>query len=89
MEKYHLRWKSFVNNVTNTFSNLRTDSDFCDVTLVGDDRALVAAHKLVLSSSSDYFKRILRQKQGINGQLVLCLEGVTFGVPSKVRLVII
>ena len=78
MEKYHLIWKSFVNNVTNTFSNFRTDNDFCDVTLVGDDRALVAAHKLVLSSSSDYFKRILRQKQGINGQLVLCLEGVTF-----------
>ncbi len=48
MEKYHLRWKSFLNNVTNTFSNLRTDSDFCDVTLVGDDRALVAAHNSML-----------------------------------------
>ena len=78
MEKYYLRWKSFVSNVTNTFSNLRTDNEFYDVTLVGDDRALVPAHKLVLSSSSDYFKNIMKQNQGLTGQLVVCLEGVSF-----------
>ena len=77
MEKYQLRWKSFVNNLTNTFNNLRADNDFCDVTLVGDDRALVPAHRLVLLSSSQYFKNILKQKQS-NSQLVLCLEGVSF-----------
>lgn len=77
MEKYQLRWKSFVNNLTNTFHDLRADNDFCDVTLVGDDRALVPAHRLVLLSSSEYFKNILKQKQS-NSQLVLCLEGVSF-----------
>ena len=79
MENYQLRWKSFVNNLTNTFNNLRADNDFCDVTLVGDDRALVPAHRLVLLSSSEYFKNILKQKQSqSNSQLVLCLEGVSF-----------
>ena len=79
MEKYALRWKNFQSNVINSFRNVRADEDFSDVTLVGDDRAPVSAHKLVLASSSDYFKNILKHKQGSNAQLILCLEGVTFG----------
>ena len=79
MEKYALRWKNFQSNVINSFRNVRADADFSDVTLVGDDRAPVPAHKLVLASSSDYFKNILKQKQESNAQLILCLEGVTFG----------
>ena len=78
MEKYALRWKNFQSNVINSFRNVRVDEHFSDVTLVGDDRALVPAHKLVLASSSDYFKNILKLKQGSNAQLILCLEGVTF-----------
>ena len=79
MERYELKWKNYQSNVIKSFSNLRTDNDFYDVTLVGDDRALVSAHKLVLASCSEYFKNILKQKQGLNNQLVLCLDGVSFG----------
>ena len=58
-KKFNLKWKGFQSNVTNTFKTLRTFDHFYDVTLVSDDQQQVSAHKVVLASSSEYFKNIL------------------------------
>ena len=59
MEKFSLKWNDFSSNVQKSFQNLRKEEDFFDVTLVGDDSKHVTAHKLVLASSSEYFKMVL------------------------------
>ena len=43
------------------FSALRLEKDFYDVTLVTDDDVQISAHKLILASSSGFFKSIFRK----------------------------
>ena len=74
MEKFSLKWNDFSLNVHNSFQNLRKEEDFYDVTLVSDDQKQVSAHKVVLSSCSEYFKNILKQNK--HSQPLLCLEGI-------------
>jgi len=74
-EKFCLKWNDFQANVTKSFSNLRKEDDFFDVTLVSDDKQQVSAHKLVLSSCSDYFKSIFKQNK--HSHPLLCLEGIS------------
>merc|ERR1712098_727750 len=73
-EKYHLKWNDFHRNIGATFSNLQKEDDFCDVTLVGDDYVPISAHKVVLSSCSEYFKNILKLNK--HSHPLLCLENV-------------
>ena len=63
MEKFSLKWNDFSTNVKKSFQNLRKEEDFFDITLVGDDCKHVMAHKVVLSSSSEYFKNIFSHMQ--------------------------
>ena len=74
-EQFSLRWNDFHSNVSKTFSALRTEEDFQDVTLVSADLQQVSAHKVVLSACSKYFKNILQQNRHSNP--LLCLDGVT------------
>ena len=61
-EKFSLNWNDFHSNVViKSFSKLRHDEDFYDVTLVGDDLQQISAHKVALSACSEYFENILRQ----------------------------
>jgi len=75
-EKFSLKWNDFQPNIAKSFTKLRQENDFYDVTLVSDDQRQVFAHKVVLSSCSEYFKTVLKQNKHHN--LLLCLEGVTF-----------
>ena len=61
MEKCSVSWDDFQANVSKSFSVLRKDQDFFDVTLVSEDDIFVKAHKVVLSASSEFFKNILHQ----------------------------
>ena len=74
-EKFSLKWDDFHSNISKTFSALRTENDFQDVTLVSADLQQVSAHKVVLSACSKYFKNILQQNRHSNP--LLCLDGVT------------
>ena len=77
MEKFSLKWNDFSANVHKSFQNLRKEEDFCDITLVGDDCKHVTAHKLVLSSSSEYFKMVLsNNKKYFQSHPLVCLEGL-------------
>ena len=76
-EKFCLKWNDFQTNVSNTFRKLRKSEHFYDVTLVSDDQQQVSAHKVVLSSSSEYFKTILTSNT--HSHPMLCLSGVNKG----------
>ena len=62
-EKLCLQWNDFKDNVIASFGNLREDNDFTDVTLACEDGKQVEAHKVILSSSSPFFQKILKRNQ--------------------------
>ena len=74
MEKFSLKWNDFQTNVSSSFSKLRTERDFFDVTLVSDDEVHISSHKVVLSASSDFFKNILRKSS--HSSPLIYLSGV-------------
>jgi len=74
-EKFNLKWNNFQSNVSRSFSLLRTEQEFFDVSLVSEDQKMMSAHKLVLSASSPYFKHVLTQNK--HSHPLLCLEGVS------------
>ena len=76
-EKFNLKWNDFQSNVSRTFSLLRSEEEFFDVSLVSDDQKMMSAHKLVLSASSPYFKHILTNNK--HSHPLLCLDGVSSG----------
>ena len=75
-EKFCLKWNDFQSSVSQSFSKLQTESHFNDVTLVSEDGIQMAAHKLVLSASSSFFKKILIENPHANPLLYLG------GIPS-------
>ena len=81
-EKFCLKWNDFHQNITKTFSNLRSEEDFFDVTLVSDDNRQLSAHKVVLSSCSEYFKNILNQNK--HSHPLLCLANTSFEEMSQI-----
>jgi len=74
-EKFCLKWNDFQENTLKTFSNLRNEEEFFDVTLVSEDQKQMMAHKVVLSSSSQYFKNILKTNK--HSHPMLCLTGLS------------
>ena len=78
METTSLKWKDFQSNVTKSFQKLRQEKDYSDVTLIGDDYQPLWAHKVVLSSSSEYFKNVLYSSRNYSNP-VLCMEGLNKG----------
>ena len=75
-EKFCLRWNDFQSNVIRTFSSIRNEENFHDVTLVSSEGRQVSAHKVVLTSCSDYFKTILTSSRNRVGSMILCLENI-------------
>ena len=55
-EKFLITVDDFHRNISRTFSSLRKEEDFFDVTLVSDDGVHILAHKVVLSASSEFFQ---------------------------------
>ena len=74
-EKFCLKWNDYNSNISKSFSKLRNEESFYDVTLVSDDQKQISAHKVVLSACSEYFKNIL--KQNVNPNRLLCLDGIS------------
>ena len=66
-----MKWNDFQTNASQSFSALRKEGHFSDVTLVSDDEKHIAAHKLVLSASSDFFKNILQKESHPNPLIYL------------------
>ena len=74
-DKFALHWNDFQSNAVKNYSKLRNNSEFMDVTLVGDDHKLISAHKIILTSCSEYFRSILSKHKHSNP--LICLDGVS------------
>ena len=64
-DNFCLKWNDFQENIKTTFVELRGDKDLVDVTLACEDGE-IEAHKVILSSCSPFFKRLLKR---INKQI--------------------
>ena len=62
-EKLCLKWNDFQENISSTFGDLRDDKDFTDVTLACEDGMQLEAHKVILASSSPFFRDILKKNK--------------------------
>ena len=57
---FNLSFDQFETTTTNTFKDLLTDEQFTDVTLACADDQQIKAHKVILSSCSPLFRKILK-----------------------------
>ena len=62
-DKFCLKWNNFQTNITSSFSGMRMDSDFFDVTLACDGDKKIMAHKVILAASSSFFGDLLKHNQ--------------------------
>ena len=67
----------FAANSATIFQDLMEDDQFKDVTLVSEDDKQIDAHKVILSSSSGFFKRLLGRNMKHQHPLIF-LKGVTY-----------
>ena len=74
-EKISLKSSDFQLNISQSFSALRLDKELCDVTLLTEDQVEILAHKFVLSSSSSFFKSIVRRNS--HSDLLIYLNEVS------------
>ena len=58
-EKCYLNWKDFQRNRASSFQEMREFQEFADVTLVCEDNQRLEAHKVILSSASNFFRSVL------------------------------
>ena len=85
VEKFCLRWNDFHGNVSRSFASIRESNHFFDCTLTTDDdddddtySEYLRAHKVILSASSDLFKKILTKKSLCeNPNPVVYLRGIS------------
>ena len=62
-EKLCLKWNDFHNYAIETFTKLRTELDFTDVTLACEGGQQIEAHKVVLYCSSPFFEDLLKNNR--------------------------
>ena len=72
-EKLRLKWNDFHENIKVSFTELRDDKDFSDVTLACEDLEL-ETHKVILSSCSPFFRRVF--KRSMHQHLLLYMRGL-------------
>ena len=74
MEKYNIGWNTHPTHLVQTSTELYVSKQFADVTLVSDDMIQTMAHRTVLSSASNVFKKLLLINTG--AQPLLYLKGI-------------
>ena len=74
-EKLCLNWNDFAANIINTLYDLKENKDFTDLTLVCADKQ-VEVHKVVLASSSNFFRRIMKDIK--HSHPLIYLSGIKF-----------
>ena len=80
-EKLCLKWNDFQDIVQASFAELRSDNDFTDVTLACEDQS-IKAHKVVLASSSPFFKKLL--KSHLHPQPLIYMRGMKLSVLTAI-----
>ena len=62
-DKICLQWNDFQKTVVSSFRSLREERECTDVTLACEDGQQVGAHKVVLKSSSRFFRELLKSNK--------------------------
>ena len=62
-EKFVIKWNDFQQNIASSYKELRTDSDFCDVSLVCEEDVQIQAHRVILTASSPFFSGVLKRSK--------------------------
>ena len=81
--KFSLTWNEFEQNIRVSFKALREEQKLFDVVLATDDGHQIQAHKVILSSGSDFFSNIFSKCNQPNmliylkGIAILELENIT------------
>ena len=75
-EQLSLQWDDFKDNISSTFAELRGGKDFSDVTLVSEDGKQIETHKIILASSSPFFKNVLIKNK--HQHPLIYMKGVKF-----------
>ena len=71
-EKFCLKWNDFQKNSSSSFQEIR--EDFCDVTLAGEGKQKISAHKVVLAASSNFFKEVVKNNE--HPQPLMYMRGI-------------
>ena len=73
-----LEWSAFHSNLSSSLHNVWSTQEFSDVTLAYDDNeGTLKAHRIILSSGSSFFQRILAEKRTSHPHPLLYLAGVS------------
>ena len=75
-EKLCLKWCEFQQNISSEFGSLRDTSEFADVTLASEDGDQIEAHKVILSASSSFFKKLLTKNP--HAHPLIYMKGVRY-----------
>ena len=75
-EQFHLSRNDFHVSAAGTFKTLIEDKSFVDVTLVCEDDKQLAAHKVILSANSIFFKNVLTNNH--HQHPLIYLSGIKF-----------
>ena len=73
-EKFCLKWNEFEENIRHSFQGLRHQQKLFDVTLATDDGHQIEAHRVILSSGSDFFSDIFSKCTQTN--MLVYLKGI-------------
>ena len=73
-EVYHLARKDYISSMNNTFKEMMDNTDMADVTLACDDNSFISAHKIILSTNSDFFRNIVSRSS--NQNIFIYLKGI-------------
>ena len=76
-EDLNLTWSSYSDHLKQMLEDLITSQSFTDVTLVCDDKVQLEAHKIILISSSAFFRNIFKLS-AISGEAkpIIYLKGI-------------
>jgi hypothetical protein len=75
-EMFNLSWKEFQSSIGKSLIEIHKNKHFADVTLACDAGNQIEAHKVILSSSSSFFQKILLNNP--HQHPLLYLKGVKF-----------
>ena len=75
MDNFCLKWNEFEANLRESFTKLREDEKYFDVTLACDDGYQIEAHKLILIAGSNFFSNIFTKVKESN--VYIYLKGVS------------
>ena len=73
-ETCNVAWSSYSDHVTGLLHDLIASNEYTDVTLVCSDKVIIQAHKIVLSSCSQFFNTILKDTNEVKP--IIYLKGI-------------